>query len=176
MGNFNNRAGGGSKPFHKPSFGGGRGGFGGPSSRGGFGGPRRDDGDREMFTATCAECNNECQVPFRPNGRKPVLCSNCFKRDESPRFDAPARGANRWDAPAPAAAAPARAPQSFASTSTNAATKESVEALKKQLDVIYSKLEYIVKLVSPVVTIEPVEEDAAPKAKAAPKKAKAAKK
>jgi CxxC-x17-CxxC domain-containing protein len=64
----------------KRSFGGG---FGG-GSRGGFK-PRfnRNDGDeREMFDATCGECGNDCQVPFRPNGRKPVLCSNCFRKEE----------------------------------------------------------------------------------------------
>lgn len=60
----------------KRSFGGG---FGG-GNRGGFGGGPRED--REMFDATCGECGNNCQVPFRPNGRKPVLCSNCFRKDE----------------------------------------------------------------------------------------------
>lgn len=42
----------------------------------------RDSGPRaQMFDAVCAECGDSCQVPFRPNGRKPVYCSNCFKRD-----------------------------------------------------------------------------------------------
>lgn len=69
----------------KRSFGGGfgggsRGGFGG-GSRGGFSrGPAQGD-DREMFDATCGECGAGCQVPFRPNGRKPVLCTNCFRKD-----------------------------------------------------------------------------------------------
>lgn len=31
-----------------------------------------------MHSATCAECGSACQVPFKPNGRKPILCSNCF--------------------------------------------------------------------------------------------------
>lgn len=52
------------------------GGFGGRS--GGFGG-----GDREMHDATCNSCGNACQVPFRPNGSKPIYCSNCFKKDDS---------------------------------------------------------------------------------------------
>jgi CxxC-x17-CxxC domain-containing protein len=34
-----------------------------------------------MFQATCAECGSACEVPFKPNGSKPVLCNNCFKRD-----------------------------------------------------------------------------------------------
>jgi len=44
---------------------------------------RRDSGrsnfsDRPMYEATCAECGNRCEVPFRPTGEKPVYCSNCF--------------------------------------------------------------------------------------------------
>jgi len=37
-----------------------------------------DRGPREMFSATCASCGREAQVPFRPNGTKPVYCSDCF--------------------------------------------------------------------------------------------------
>jgi len=84
MGNFNQR---GNKFGGKKSFGGG----------GGFGGGRdHDRGDRpQMFSATCAECGKECQVPFKPNGSKPVYCSDCFGKKSSsdrphsdrPRFD-----------------------------------------------------------------------------------------
>ena len=52
------------------SFGGGQGGFGG------------DRGPVELFEATCAECSKPTQVPFRPNGKKPVYCRDCFKRQE----------------------------------------------------------------------------------------------
>lgn len=60
-----------------------RGGFGG--SRGGFGGGNRggyssQGEDRQMFQATCAECGNACDVPFRPNGNKPVYCRDCFAK------------------------------------------------------------------------------------------------
>ncbi len=107
--------------FKRGGFGGGnRGGFGGgdrggrpTSSRGGFGGgdrprfnnkPRfgaRDEGPKEMFPAKCSECGRSCEVPFRPNGEKPVFCNDCFNaqkesmsgnfapkpRFEKPRFD-----------------------------------------------------------------------------------------
>jgi CxxC-x17-CxxC domain-containing protein len=39
---------------------------------------RGDRGSREMFSATCSSCGREAQVPFRPNGSKPVYCSECF--------------------------------------------------------------------------------------------------
>jgi len=41
---------------------------------------------REMHKATCAECNKECEVPFKPSGDRPVYCKECFsKRRDSGR-------------------------------------------------------------------------------------------
>lgn len=39
--------------------------------------PERSE-ERQMFEATCADCGNKCQVPFRPTQDKPVFCSDCF--------------------------------------------------------------------------------------------------
>jgi len=61
-------------------FGGGRGGFGRDSGGG------RDRGERrplEMHDVVCDKCGKECQVPFRPSGGKPVLCSDCFRKSDS---------------------------------------------------------------------------------------------
>jgi len=44
-------------------------------SRGGDFGQRS-----QMHDAICAECGQQCQVPFRPSGDKPVYCSNCFTK------------------------------------------------------------------------------------------------
>jgi CxxC-x17-CxxC domain-containing protein len=48
---------------------------------------RRDRGDREnsfrerSFTkAICADCNSECEVPFKPTGDRPVYCKDCFAK------------------------------------------------------------------------------------------------
>jgi len=73
---------------------------------GGFGGGRRDErsnfgggrgGDREerqMFPAVCDNCGKDCEVPFRPNGSKPIFCNDCFRKmggndreENSDRFD-----------------------------------------------------------------------------------------
>lgn len=61
--------------------------------RGGFGG-----GDREMHPATCNACGASCEVPFVPNGSKPIYCRNCFKRDDAApkRFDRDARGGSSF--------------------------------------------------------------------------------
>jgi len=68
--------------------GGGRsGGFGGGRSgggrSGGFGGGRSGGGRSEMHKAVCSECRSDCEVPFKPSPNKPVLCSNCFKKDNN---------------------------------------------------------------------------------------------
>jgi len=51
---------------------------------GGGGFNRRDDRgfDRpQMHQATCASCGNGCEVPFKPNGSRPIYCRECFKKD-----------------------------------------------------------------------------------------------
>jgi CxxC-x17-CxxC domain-containing protein len=37
--------------------------------------------EKKMFKATCSQCGDSCEVPFRPTGEKPVLCSSCFGKD-----------------------------------------------------------------------------------------------
>jgi len=80
MGNFNrgNRSGSGR------GFGGGRSGGG---RRFGGGGGGRSMGRPQMHQATCSECGEECEVPFRPSSDKPVYCDNCFssKKGGNPR-------------------------------------------------------------------------------------------
>ena len=59
----------------RPSFGGDRGGSRRPDSRG-------FDAPKELYKTSCAKCQNACEVPFRPNGMKPVYCKDCFVRDD----------------------------------------------------------------------------------------------
>jgi CxxC-x17-CxxC domain-containing protein len=54
-----------------------------PRCRGARKSQQRDSRDsygsaREMHPAVCAECGRNTMVPFRPNGQKPVYCSDCF--------------------------------------------------------------------------------------------------
>ena len=65
MGNFNKSGGGG----RFDNRGGGRG-FGGRGGR------------PDMHRAICSECGNECEVPFKPTGDKPVYCNTCFGKGE----------------------------------------------------------------------------------------------
>src|SRR3989304_994642 len=36
--------------------------------------------NRQMFSAACAECGKETQVPFEPRGDRPVYCSDCYRK------------------------------------------------------------------------------------------------
>jgi len=44
------------------------------------GGSGRNNGERRMYQAVCADCGRICEVPFEPRGDKPVYCSECFQR------------------------------------------------------------------------------------------------
>ena len=48
--------------------------YGGSSSYGGYDRPQR-----QMYSATCAQCGKEALVPFEPRGDKPVYCSDCYQ-------------------------------------------------------------------------------------------------
>jgi CxxC-x17-CxxC domain-containing protein len=47
----------------------------------------RDDRPQTMFKAICSDCGKECEVPFKPNGSKPVFCRDCFQGKR--RFEGP---------------------------------------------------------------------------------------
>ena len=64
MGNYN-RSGGGFK--NRPS---------------GRGSDRRGGDRPTMHRTTCTECGDSCEVPFKPTGSKPVLCSSCFGKQD----------------------------------------------------------------------------------------------
>lgn len=55
-----------------------RGGGGGGGGGGGYG-----RAPRQMFDAVCAGCGINTQVPFQPNGSKPVYCRECFQSKSS---------------------------------------------------------------------------------------------
>ena len=82
--------------FDRPRSGGfsrGNSGFGGGRSFGGRDSGRFERRPVEMHDATCDKCKKQCQVPFRPSGDKPVLCSDCFRNAGSGNsFDSRDRG------------------------------------------------------------------------------------
>ncbi len=59
--------------------------FGGGGFKDGFG------AKKEMFKTTCADCGKTCEVPFKPNGKKPVYCNDCFAKNGGQTNEAPSR-------------------------------------------------------------------------------------
>lgn len=144
MGQFNrdNRGGGdrGGKSFGKRSFGGDRG-----VDRGGFrGGDRREGGRSTMHAATCSECGNACEVPFRPTGERPIFCSTCFgkqKSQESKGFGGGSRERS-FDRPRFENKRPDFRQAPVQDT-------KALGELKQQLEIMNNKLERILKAVMP---------------------------
>lgn len=38
---------------------------------------------KQMFSVVCDGCGNNCEVPFRPTGAKPIYCAQCFNRGDN---------------------------------------------------------------------------------------------
>jgi CxxC-x17-CxxC domain-containing protein len=52
----------------------------GPRGRQGF-----DRRSKEMYKSVCSDCGEECEVPFRPTGDRPVYCQECWAKRRSSR-------------------------------------------------------------------------------------------
>lgn len=161
----NNRFGGGFKKggFGKrPGFG-NRGGFG---DRGGFRGGR----DIEMHSAVCASCGKTCEVPFRPNGKKPIYCKECFAENGGPsladRNDRRDRGfqSDRRERFAP------EQRNSFVVGAHSAPKQDAgLAEVKRQIEALSAKVDKIMAILSPApVAAAPVAEAKKEEAKAAP--------
>ena len=45
--------------------------------------------ERTYTKVVCADCNTECEIPFKPTGGRPVYCKDCFsKRKNRSPFNA----------------------------------------------------------------------------------------
>ncbi len=139
MNNFK-RGGGGFKPTGGGGsrFGGGSG-FGGGAGRGR--GDDRDGGRPAMHKAICARCENSCEVPFKPNGVKPIFCNDCFGKDAYGNQNAPDRAERR----------PSFQRESFGGDRAPAAAPASNNnaALLVELKAMNSKLDALVKILTP---------------------------
>ena len=47
---------------------------------GNFGGGGGGFEKRTMYKATCSDCGQECEVPFKPTEGKPVYCRDCYRK------------------------------------------------------------------------------------------------
>ncbi len=113
-------------------------------SGGGHGGGDRDSRQAQMHSATCAKCNKTCEVPFRPNGERPVFCKDCFgsQRDsfggDNRRGDTSDRGFQKRDSSPSHSFVPAT--KSATDNMGLDELKKLVEAMNKKLDIVIEKM------------------------------------
>lgn len=84
--------------------------------------------EKKMYTTICSKCGTSCEVPFKPNGEKPVYCSSCFGKTDS-----------------------APSGRNFNGSSSSAGIS------KEQFETLNSKLDKIMKSLGLVVAVEPVQ-------------------
>lgn len=172
-GNGGNRGGNdrfGRKDFGRPSFGNRGGGFSRPGSGGDF-------RPTEMHQAVCSKCGRTCEVPFRPNGKKPVYCKECF---ESTTRDTPPQNFERRGFNTP----PPSRPQNNEERPFQPIRDTRIDDLKRQADAMQSKLDRILQIMesmsrpkSPVAMPQEIAQPEGGEKKAvAPKKSAAKKK
>ncbi len=51
----------------------------------------------EKFKAVCADCGEECEIPFNPVEGRPVKCNACFRRGRDSRGSGGGRRFERRD-------------------------------------------------------------------------------
>jgi CxxC-x17-CxxC domain-containing protein len=103
-----------------------------------------DRGGREMqlFQATCTTCGKSCEVPFRPDGTKPVLCRDCFaQKNASPErtFGRDDRSERRPDS---------RPERSFDTVRPSAAPAVDIAPLTRQISSLESKVSQLLEMVT----------------------------
>lgn len=91
--------------------------------------------ERPMYEAICADCKQECSIPFKPTGDRPVYCKDCFSRRKNPNaFKAKEEEkplAVSQIQPAAVAASPEVKKQKPKKTNTAAKTKKKTVTAKK---------------------------------------------
>lgn len=120
----------------------------------------RDHADRpELHKAECSSCHAVCEVPFRPNGKKPIFCQNCFKRDDA----RPERGSFQRTSYSAPHASPAR---------FEAKPDPRIDALVVRVAALEAKLDTLIAMLAPSRASEDPIAAKKPVRKAAAKKGK----
>ena len=111
---------------------------------------KRGGNDREMqlFEATCTTCGKSCEVPFRPDGTKPVLCRTCFaEKNASPAQSNSFSGGDRFSRDERPQRRPERPYESARPQQTNVSSTKDYEPLVRQMTAIDAKLNQIMDYV-----------------------------
>lgn len=102
-----------------------------------------------MFKAICTTCGAGCEVPFRPDGQKPVLCRDCYAAKNSFEPGGQKREGNDRGASYGAKAAPAY--ERYAPKAAPAAV--DLSGLMKRIDTLEHKLNQVLDLIQTPVAV-----------------------
>lgn len=124
-----------------------------------------------MHKAICSECGEKCEVPFKPTGDKPVLCSNCFEskananrssgrnavpskfREKRMYLAICAECGSECEVPfQPTPGKPIYCRNCFRKADSTGSKK--TEQFKEQFKILNAKLDTIIKLLNPTVSTE----------------------
>lgn len=112
-------------------------------------GPRRDDrgGERkmELFTTTCTTCGKSCEVPFKPDGTKPVLCRDCFAAKNGGRDNV--QSSNRFASNGTQVRKPERSFDTPRVEQKPGLSKEDFAALSRHVTALEAKINEILSIV-----------------------------
>jgi CxxC-x17-CxxC domain-containing protein len=111
-----------------------------------FGRRDRDEGRSQMHRTTCDECGDQCEVPFRPSGDKPVFCNDCFGKDSG----RPARKDFRDNF--------REKPERRRDFKEERPAKIENSISKEQFEMLNAKLDRILKLITPVIEVSKEEQ------------------
>jgi CxxC-x17-CxxC domain-containing protein len=135
------------KTYGKGGFKGGKGGsFGGkPFKKRSFGGQGFNRGGERaaMHSAVCDKCKQECEVPFKPSGDRPVLCNNCFKKPGDDRGGSFVKR-DSFERKDYGKSAPV----------TRSAGSPDSDRFKRQFDALNEKLDRIIRLLDPSASLD----------------------
>lgn len=147
----------------KPAFGKS---YGGKPS-GGFNPKDRAPRENKSYPAVCSDCGKACDVPFRPDGVKPVLCRDCYSK-KAPATNMSA-GRDRFTSN-----------EQRGHTATPVAAVAEINLITKQLTALEEKVNQILELIKVseklATTIPELAEEVKPKKVTAKKVAKVAEK
>ncbi|MEI6316213.1 MAG: CxxC-x17-CxxC domain-containing protein [bacterium] len=146
---------------------------------GGFNAHGRDNrGPRDgamMHKAVCSECGKSCEVPFAPNGNKPVYCNDCFGKkkgnsekwsDGKPEFRSEGRHEHRSENRFEKRDFAPRGPIAHESRLNTEPRDGGVRELKSHMDSLNAKLDRVIKILEnfsgSVVAQKPAEKFVAP--------------
>lgn len=99
--------------------------------------------NNDIHKTLCSTCHKPCEVPFKPNGLKPVFCADCFRYTKEP---APSDYIKRKDKTIFDAPHNFVQPLNPLSTVHSTSTEAKIDMLKRELSSANAKLDKLIDM------------------------------